>query len=232
MKLLFDEEIIFSVRCEIDLLSGYSFCGTRDGFEKDDPEDAEYPMREIRIYVDDNDNEKPVAFIKLYLLESFFVAYGGRDAFYIADSFDGDTGAGIEMLIKNRLVQNKFENYMDNRRNIRQCSSGILQNLYVYPEYRQSGIGKYLLENLNDIMVRFFDMDLLCLTVYLNPFQNDDINADYAKKPDRELKDSEKKMLEGMRKFVKKLGLKKIRGEEDHYMYFVRNGAEDDDFKK
>lgn len=230
MKFSFDEEITFSVRCEIDLLSGYSFYGTRDGFEKDDPEDAEYPMREIRIYVDDENNEKPVAFMKLYLLESFFVAYGGEYSFSVADGFDGDTCAGIEMLINNRLIQDKFEDYLANRKALRHCSSGVLQNLYVYPEYRESGIGRHLMENLNDIMVRFFDMDLLCLTVYLNPFQNDDINADYAKKPDRELKDSEKKMLEGMHKFVKKLGLKKIRGEEDHYMYFVRNGAGDDDF--
>lgn len=106
--------------------------------------------------------------------------------------------------------------------NERHCSSGILQNFYVYPDYRQNGIGKFLLENLNDIMVRFFDMDLLCLSTYLNPFYNDDINAGYAKHPECELTGSEKKILEGMRKFVKKLGFKKVRNKKDYYLYFVR----------
>lgn len=222
MNLSFNEEITFSVRCEIDLLNKYFFYGTEEGFEHDIPEDAEYPMREIRIYIYDRNNGKPVAFIKLYLMESYYVVYGGSDVLSVADSFNDDTCSGFEILMNNRIVQDKYEEYMDSIRDERHCSSGILQNLYVYPEYRQNGIGKFLLENLNDIMVRFFDMDLLVLSTYLNPFHNDEINAGYAKHPERELTDSEEKMLEGMRKFVKKLGFKKVRGKKDYYLYFVR----------
>lgn len=222
MKLSFNEEIAFSVRCEIDLLNKYFFYGTEEGFEPDIPEDVECPMREIRIYIDDSNNGKPVAFIKLYLMESYYVVYYGDDAFSIADSFDDDTCSGFEVLVNNRLVENKYEEYMSSIRDIRHCSSGILQNLYIYPDYRKNGIGRFLLENINDIMVRFFDMDLLVLSTYLNPFHDDEINAGYAKHPERELTDSEKKMLEGMRKFVKKLGFKKVRNKKDYYLYFVR----------
>lgn len=222
MKLSLNDEIVFSVRCEIDLLNKYFFYGTEEGFEPDIPEDVEYPMHEIRIYIEDRNNEKPVAFIKLYLMESYYVVYGGADVFSVVDSFNGDTCSGFALLMNNRIVQNKYEEYMSSIRDIRHCSSGILQNLYVYLDYRQNGIGKFLLENLNDIMVRFFDMDLLALSTYLNPFYNDDINAGYAKHPERELTDSEEKMLEGMRKFVKKLGFKKVRGKKDYYLYFVR----------
>ena len=223
MKLSFYEEIEFSVRCEIDLLSKYFFYGTEDGFEHDLPEDVKYPIQEVRIYVEDRNNKKPTAFIKLYLMESWFVVRGGAEAFSIADSFNDDTCAGFEVLMNNRLVQDKYEEYMDSIRDIRHCSSGILQNLYVYPDYRQNGIGKFLLENLNDIMVRFFDMDLLVLSTYLNSFQNDEINAGYAKHLECELTDSEKKMLEGMRKFVRKVGFKKIKNKKDYYLYFVRD---------
>ena len=65
-------------------------------------------------------------------------------------------------------------------------------------------------------------MDLLVLSTYLNPFHNDDIGAGYAKHPERELTDSDEKMIEGMRKFVKKLGFKKVRNKKDYYLYFVR----------
>ena len=71
MKLSFNEEIVFSVRCEIDLLNKYFFYGTEEGFEPDIPADVECPMREIRIYIYDRNNGKPVAFIKLYLMESY-----------------------------------------------------------------------------------------------------------------------------------------------------------------
>ena len=114
MNLSFANEMKFSVKCEIDLLSKYFFYHTKNGFELDLPEDIEYPMREVRIYVEDRNYEKPVAFIKLYLMESYFVAYGGADAFSIADLFDDDTCSGFEVLVNNRFVEDKYEEYVNN----------------------------------------------------------------------------------------------------------------------
>lgn len=81
----------------------------------------------------------------------------------------------------------QFEGYRDEDEEWiwQNAYSGYLATFYVYEEYRNKGIGKYLFTNLHKILKYSLNIDLRCLCIYpqpQNPENWSNINDDKMKK--------------------------------------------------
>ena len=134
----------------------------------------------------------------------------GVDALVIADDESIDFGIALDAMQRSRdyekLSINKewqplFTVYMD--------------TFYIYPEYRNKGIGTYLLNNIGDILRIFTNKEIHAVGVILKP---------QCLSGETMTEEEESAMLRKMQRLFKNAGYKKIKNSE---VYMNNYGATD-----
>lgn len=171
------------------------------------------------------ENDEPVALIILYVVPSDDAYYYPEDTIALADAFEQDAYDEFETLLSGLFFRKCYDEYMECMMDEDVKSySGSIQNFYIYPEYRKVGLGVFLMNNINAIIYKFLGFKLLCLTTILNPFADDNSSERHYAKSKDVMSDSEIKMLKDMRKFMRKVGFKKVRGKQDWFIGCVYKG--------
>ena len=165
-------------------------------------------------------DDKPVADLELRLIFSYDLFYSPVEMVEYVDDFDADDSDGFCNLVYSDEFNFAFE-AIEEDFNFERSYSGVLQTLYVYPEYRQNGIGSFIINNLSKILWKHCGWELLCLVTYLNPYSAGE-KGKYSKHKAVELNcplsDPDQKMLEILRNSVVKWGFGKLERAEDHYI--------------
>lgn len=209
-------------RCfKVDLLvlpmEGSSLC-FQDGKWEYDCDNYYDSFKRVEINVS-NDKDKPIAYIQLYLVPSDYAYFNPDETLELADSYTQDSYDEFEKLLYSAFFRKCYKESCERAKFKNKMSySGSIQNFYIYPEYRRTGLALFLLKNINAIMYKFLQTEILCLTAVLNPFVDDDISKGSYAKSKESMNSEEIKMLDAMRKFMRKAGFKKIRGMDDWYI--------------
>lgn len=83
----------------------------------------------------------------------------------VADWTDGDAFGGMVHLLKSKV----FKEEIDEDKFFMPLFECYISTLYVYPKYRNQGLGKYIFENLCDILEHCFNVTIHCIYIYPNP---------------------------------------------------------------
>lgn len=130
-------------------------------------------------------------------------------AFEIADGDNADFGIAIDAMQRTRAYKNLSVN-----KEWLPLFTVYMDTFYVYPEYRNRGVGTYLIENIGEILRIFTNQDIHAVGVILKPqCLNGEIMTE----------EEEAAMLCKMKKLFKKAGYKKISDE----VYMNNYGARD-----
>lgn len=157
------DNLIFDVKASNDRLMYYGDC--IKSFEIYD-EDRDY----ITIFIDVRFEEEghtyaDLAYIKLFIFDEWM-------------SNERILEAGDEESCDSFNILNSFLNseYRNEENPSRDCDfwgtsySGIIDTFYVNPEYRENGIGKFILNNLNDILYFTKQYKIHFLVTFPRPF--------------------------------------------------------------
>lgn len=124
----------------------------------------------------------------------------------IADMFDGDSEGAMAALIKSKIYKQELDEdlifvppYV--------C---YLERVYVNPEHRVNGIGKYIFRNLYEIFLHCLNIHTRCFVIYPKP-QRPDEHGNWGNYPDED--GSMKKLMINV---IKKAGYKQI-GKSGYY---------------
>lgn len=124
----------------------------------------------------------------------------GQDIVDIADMYDGDTEGAISTLIKSKI----YKQELDENLIFTSPYSCYIEKVYVNPEYRGKGIGKYIFNNLYDIFLHCLNIHIRCFIIYPKPQQPDD-EGNWENSPDED--GSMKKLMIDV---IKKSGYREI----------------------
>lgn len=150
----------------------------------------------IELYAEKGDNKQIVARVELFLtnaLEDDFTIYS------IMDGYSTDSG---QNKISDLLQSKEFANVKKNYSGFKKLFVGVLQELYVYPEFRRCSISKWINNNLNAMLCTALDINIGCLTTYIRPYR-DGCYGEYI--------DGETKMTRLMYRVFRKNGWRKIK---------------------
>lgn len=78
-----------------------------------------------------------------------------------------------------------------------------MERYYIIPQYRNKGIGSYLLNNLDKILNYFLNVNIKCFIIYPNP--QVPINKEW-----KDIEDKKSEMKKLMEKIIKNAGYKQI----------------------
>ncbi len=113
--------------------------------------DKYYRFIDLKIYdVDNEDTDdldekdlKLVAVLETIIFHYNLIVEDGEDIVDVADSIAGDVYSNIEELVNSKYF---------NRDDIFVGNICLLERFYIMPEYRNKSIGKYLMNNLCDLI--------------------------------------------------------------------------------
>lgn len=133
-------------------------------------------------------NNKKVAILKGTIFDNDLIENDDKTIDDIADSIDGDVEGAISMLYNetNYAVFGEV------------C---YIDRFYILPNFRQKGIGSYLLSNLRDILRFLFDAKIEFFTTFISPHN-------YIDK--KWIENDDKKMKKLMTSLFVKYGFKEI----------------------
>lgn len=178
-------------------------CVNKD-FESDISEYDKYSSKiEIKIYDIENENDdyknnedlNVVAIIEAQLLNIDKIEEDDEELVDIADMLDGEVYGNIYELRNSKFYDEEA---------IYQGYACCLEKLYVMPEYRKKGVGKYLINNLTKIIEYFTNTDITYTVLCLNPLCLNDEKWE-------QLKQEKTQMKNIMKKTYKAAGFKQIR---------------------
>ena len=112
----------------------------------------------VAFYVLD-ENENKVATITAYFLDERRIADNGFEISTVADMVSQELYDAIKTLKKSKEYGEIYS----------AAYTCYIETLYVYPEFRGLGIGKYLWENIADIFEYFTNKDVHAMIVYPKP---------------------------------------------------------------
>lgn len=166
-------------------------------------------------------HDKSVANVKLCLMPIASIYY---DAVAVSDSISADYGEGFYYMESDFDFNRVFETlYEDSDCDLNSVYAGVLQTLYVCPEYRNNGIGAFVVANLGRFLYMYFGWHLVCLVSYLNPYHLD-TKGSYAKniavENGEKLCEQDQKMLDLLKSKMQKWDFDKIKNAEDYYIKF------------
>lgn len=135
-----------------------------------------------------------IALIEATLFDYHAIEINGEDVVDVADSLDGDNYSCIYELVNSKY----FDKY--------DCFGSIcsLEKFYTVPEYRQKGIGKYLMNNLCDVIKYFTNEHIDYIVAFLKPMELTNKGWNHSKSP----KAMEKIMVD----FLKNVVLWELKG--------------------
>lgn len=133
----------------------------------------------------------------------------GVNPFIIADDDNADFGIAIDAMHHARAYEELSIN-----KEWKPLFTVYMDTFYIYPEYRNKGIGTYLLENIGEILRIFTNKDIHAVGVILKP---QCLNGETM------TEEEEVAMLRKMQRIFKRAGYKKISDE----VYMNNYGARD-----
>ncbi len=142
-----------------------------------------------------------VAIIEAILFNYDLIEEDGEDVIDVADSIEADVYSNIYEL-KNSKYFDEDDIYIGDI-----CS---LERFYIAPKYRRRGVGKYLMENLCDIIKYHSNIEVGYIVTFIKPM-------DYTDEKWVDVKNS-KDMKKIMVDFYKKNGFKRIR-KSNYFVY-------------
>lgn len=161
----------------------------------------EFSLRfQIDIY--DIELDKKVAYIKGTIFDEDKLLDIGIDIVEGADFISQENYDSCYWLSKSEVYKNKAEDWI-----FCNAFSGYLATFYIYDSYRNKGIAKYLLNNLNVFLKYSLNIDLRCLCTYPQP-----------QSPEKWDNIKDEKMKKVMIDTILKCGFKAVENEN----YFVR----------
>lgn len=135
-------------------------------------------------------NTKKVAIIEGTIFDNNLIENDGEIIDDIADSIDGDVAGAIAMLY------NESDCFVFGE----VC---YLDRFYVFPNFRQNGIGSYLLNNMQSVLKFLLNANINSFTTFINPHN-------YVDKKWICIEDNDDGMKEIMVRFYKKYGFNQI----------------------
>lgn len=147
------------------------------------------------------DYSKLIARIEVILFDYDLIESDGEDIIDIADSIKSDVYSSIFELINSKHFDEE-ELYIG--------AVCYLERFYIMPKYRNKGIGKYLINNLCDLIKYHSNIDIEYIVACLKPLNY--INNKWVDNPDAD--SMKKKMV----KFYKKNFFKQI-GRKNYYVF-------------
>lgn len=185
-----------SFNIEIDIKNGsfefdkYINCANLNIYESDDFFDETNPK-----------SSNLIAKIEVILFDYDLIERDGEDIIDIADSIEGDVYSSIFELVNSKYFD-KDELYIG--------AICYLERFYIMPKYRNKGIGKYLINNLCDLIKYHSNINIEYIVAYLKPL--DYIDNKWMDNPDAS--SMKKKMV----KFYKNNFFKQI-GRKNYYVF-------------
>ncbi len=126
---------------------------------------AEEPMHLfVSISATKDTEQVTVAMVELYLMNAF------EDRFMIADVMDdhsADAGL-VDLLLDCEEYEEQLDDYMEEE----PLMVGVLQEMYVMPEFRRSGIGRWINGNLSKMLRLSLNINIGCLITQVRPYQD------------------------------------------------------------
>ncbi len=123
-----------------------------------------------------NDNESiQVAKVKLFLINAFI---GEGNIFSIMDGYSIDSG---DALIYHLIKSNEFSTLSEEYAEFETWLIGVLQEMYVFPNFRKYGIFTWINENLLKLIRISLNCNIGCLITQIRPYK-DDKYGDYVDK--------------------------------------------------
>ena len=159
---------------------------------------AEIENGEEVAWIDDEDKVQ-VAKIVASFIDEENCLNDDVDAFFMADGENGDFGNAIYAMQHARAYKELSVN-----KEWKPLFTVYMDAFYVYPEYRNKGIGTYLLNNIGEIFRIFTNKDIHAVGVILNP---------QCLKGESMTEKEEAAMLRKMQRLFKRAGYKKISDE-------------------
>ena len=115
--------------------------------------------------------ETKVAFISITLFDLNAIEDAECDLLDIADQYDSDTHAAISSLVQSGIADDVGDNNIFKRPFI-----AYIKRFYVEPNFREKGIGSWILLNLQDILLYSLNIDIRAFVTLPSP---ETPNADY-----------------------------------------------------
>lgn len=171
--------------------------------------DKYYRFVNFKIYdIENEDTEelnesdlKLAAIIEIIIFDYDLIEEDGEDIVDVADSIEGDVYSNIEELVNSKYFDNN-DIFVGNI-----CS---LERFYIVPEYRKKGIGKYLINNLCDLIKEHSNINISYIIAFLKPM--DFIDNKWEDTPNPQ------KMKTIMLDFYKNNGFKRIK-KSNYYVF-------------
>ncbi|MDD3012396.1 MAG: GNAT family N-acetyltransferase [Candidatus Gastranaerophilales bacterium] len=164
-------------------------------FEENIGESRKYAFK---FFLDISDENYKVAKISGYILDDEQISEDEEDIIDIADMIDQDLYNAID-----KLVNSDYFTYDEGY-------IAYLERFYIFPEYRNKGIGNFMLNNLDKILHYFLNIPIKCFITYLKP--QIPTEKDWI-----DLKDTNKTMKKLMAQVFKTAGYKQIK-KSDYYV--------------
>jgi len=142
---------------EIDEQDEYMFSGGFDLYKENE---------DIENY---DDAERIIATVRGIFFDEDKILDDDQDIVDLADMLDGDVYTAMYALSKSKLYNqdpNEDKIFLP-------LFSCYVQRVYVYPEFRQSGIAQYIFTNMEQIFLHCFNTNIHSFVIYPKPQQPD-----------------------------------------------------------
>lgn len=120
----------------------------------------------ISISITDEDTKELVAEVSLITFCEDTILNDHEDILDIADAISIDCFASINYLIQSKAYSQEIR---DEELAWRSTHIAYISKVYIYPKYRKRGIGKYILQNLYDILLYSLNIYVRCFTIFIKP---------------------------------------------------------------
>lgn len=141
---------------------GFDLCFGSDSNDPDDMDDIE----DNGIHTNCEKGEK-IATVLCTFFDEDRILNEGQDIVYVSDMIDSDTCGAISTLVKSKLHKQEI----DENKIFLSLFTCYIDRFYIYPKFRQRGIARYILENMEDILLYLFNTHIHSYVTCLKPQQ-------------------------------------------------------------
>lgn len=159
----------------------------------------------FNIWINVSKNRSRVAEVHGFVLDEDKILNEHQNMIDIADIYTGDACNAISALVKSPI----YKQELDDDLVILPPYTCYIETLYVYPKYRENGVGKYLFNNLYNILLYSLNINTRCFVICPTPQEPIDHSW-------KNSLDSDGSMMKLMINVLKKCGYKRI-GKTEFY---------------
>ena len=113
----------------------------------------------------DRKNRKIIADVSGIFFDEDKIKYEYGSIVEIADMIDSDVYESVKALYKSKI----YNQEIDEEKYFLPLFSCYIQRIYVYPEYRNKGIARFIFKNLDQLFLYLFNTNIHCLFIIPKP---------------------------------------------------------------